>query len=271
MDRELIVGIIIFLIALSSLPISYITFNTQLNIGIEDIPWGRWIKKLISQNITGKLIDNITISNQEYPPDTRIILSIDAHNAVIHIRQSNQTETILNIRIYSTQGTIAQGVGEANYKYTSNYDEAKHILTILFKINNYLLTVDANPHNLQYLTLNNENGIINIELTSLENASLFISATNIFLKTILRYDNVGNASWDINIANGFGNIEIITPNKINPDTEGRVTNGFLSIDIYGDIETQTSGTFNKPGEKNKLNISIENGELSVKIDQRQTP
>lgn len=262
MERELATGIIILLIALSALPASYIIARTQPDIGI--ITWEDIISQIPFYGGGREYIDGVTLNLSQYPDITGLSIYVNGTNTLLKIRRGQGY--IVKVSLYKSKSTPRNGEKEYTTDISWKYYEDTNKLDTYVEAGNLIVEIYANPNLLNKLVIDMENGVLDIDLRSLNNTSLDLRMLNGVFRCTLQYIEISSVEWTLNIMNGVGRLNLITPTELSVDIGGYLINGYISLNMYGAHSYSFQGALIVPGDKDySLKYGLENVNIEINL------
>jgi hypothetical protein len=228
MNKELVAGVMILLIAFSSIPMGiYIsTYMPTYSIDLTDIfnviTGFTWLK--------GTHIDTWMKSVSEAEDVTQLSLVIDVTSGAVSIEEA--TGDVL----YSVDGYEGRGNIYKSSMYSVTFEESllNNTLFLNIKIDSGYVEIKIARDYLASIDIDMTSGVIKIDFASLENVDMAIDVSSGALVMNVGYIDADNTNISINMSSGFFTIDLSVSNDASVGVTSDIENGFIRGSFLGE-------------------------------------
>lgn len=246
MSREMLVGLIILLIAFSSIPVGvYISTSiTPYSAALSDI-----IGRL--RPFKGEHIDSWAKSISDAGDITHLNLSIKVRSGAVSIEPA--TGDVL----YSVDGYEGRGILSEASRYSVLFDESVLNDTLFLSINvdsGYVEVKVARDY-ISSMDIDMSSGVINVELSSLEDVDMDIDVSSGMVVMNVSYVSAEATNISVDVSSGFFTMNLGVSSDISVGLKGRIENGFVTGNVLGE-RIANKGVFTIGETEPMLSIDI---------------
>lgn len=250
MKREMFVGLIVFIIALASIPIGY--YESMVSPPLFKL---KDLSKFKFPSYSEELINR---TKRPITSDvTELGLNISSTDVFLEIKDVGEPGLLYIIEVYRTKGFGVAREGAGDFR-SKEFIKGSYLNLNIFA-SNHKVKVYVSPNYIDSISIRSTNVFLDLDLSNLNNTDVMIDSSNGFLDLTLDYAKIDSGKISIVGVDGFLDIAVKTPKNTRVDLSLSARNGYLNVDLFGDIITGSKITKKMVSPDLFIVVNIENG------------